>query len=74
MGKRQKEKKLARLESVAAERQAVSQRRQERLAPVIRLARNFFITFAATIALLYLGFFVNKHLAGIISRILLRSG
>ncbi|HUD20562.1 MAG TPA: hypothetical protein VMQ44_00640 [Candidatus Saccharimonadales bacterium] len=69
MGKRSKEKKLAKLEVVEAEKQAIVERRKERLGPTIRLATKFAVTLIVTVVLLVLAKYVNQHLPSIVERI-----
>ena len=66
-------KKLAKLAQEQALKQSIVERRKVRLAPTLILMRKLVITLAITVLLLYLGRFVNIHLAGIIRRILEKS-
>ena len=69
MGKRQKLKKLARVELELAEKQAIEARRAERLAPVYAMSRRVALAVVATTVLLYVGVMVNSKLPSILKRL-----
>ena len=69
MGRKQREKKLERIEQELAEKQAIEQRKAERLAPIYRWARRLGIAVVATFLILYLGIVVNGKLPDILIRL-----
>ncbi|HSX42210.1 MAG TPA: hypothetical protein VLE93_02570 [Candidatus Saccharimonadales bacterium] len=72
MGKRAREKKLAKVEQFVEEKQLIETRRRERLAPVYVMTRKLAVTLLVTIVLLYVGVLINHHLPGITERLLKR--
>ena len=70
MSRRQKVKKLARLEELEVQKAEIIRRREERMAPVYRFTRKFVVTLAATVFLLYVGLLINGHLHGITRRLI----
>lgn len=73
MGKRTRDKKAVKLAHEQELKVAAIQRKKDRLAPSISLARKLLITLVLTVLILYFGRFVNIHIRGIIHRILERS-
>lgn len=73
MGVRAREKKLAKIQQSLDEKRLVETRRKERLAPVYATTRKLLITLTITIALLYVGVLINRHLPGI-TNLLIRKG
>ncbi len=69
MGKKQREKKLEKIEQELAEKAAIEQRRQERIAPVLRWAKRITAAVLATGLILYLGVIVNSKLPAILVRL-----
>ena len=69
MGKKQREKKLERIEQEIAEKQAIELRRAERLAPIYRLVKRLSMAVVATFLILYLGVVVNGKLPDILARL-----
>ncbi len=70
MGKRAREKKLAKIEQTVEEKRLIEERRSERLRPAYALTKKLVITLSITIVLLYVGVLVDHHLPQIASRIL----
>lgn len=64
MGLKQRQKKLARLEEIEAQKLAIIERRQNRMAPFYRFVRKFVITATLTGVILYMGYIINNHLKG----------
>lgn len=55
MGKRAREKKLAKLAPIIAEKQSIEKRKVERALPRIRYAKQVSLALAATVFLLWVG-------------------
>ena len=70
MGKRSREKKMAKIEQAVDERKQIDERRQERLAPTYSLTKRLLLTLTIMIILLYVGVVIDRHLPDIISRLL----
>ncbi len=69
MGKKQREKKLERVEQTQAEKQAIEQRRAERLAPIYRWVKRLTLAAVATFVILYFGVIINGKLPDILVRL-----
>jgi hypothetical protein len=69
MGKKTKERKLAKLELLMQEKQAIEARRAEKLQPVYRTTKKFVMAVIGTAVLLYLGVLVSAHLPGVLRRL-----
>jgi hypothetical protein len=63
MSKRQRERKLARLQAERAERELAASRRTERLKPLYSLTRNLVVTLLVTILLLLIGRAINDRIS-----------
>lgn len=72
MGKRQRQKKLAKITEMTQEQLAAKQRRKERLEPMARLLRKFTVTLLVTILLLAVAMIVNSHLDTIAANLMNR--
>ena len=69
MGKKQREKKEARVEQLMQEKQEIEERRQERVAPAYATARRLTVAILVTLFILYIGVWVNGHLPNILGRL-----
>jgi hypothetical protein len=70
MGKKVRERKLARLEADQLAKLAIAERKKERLSATFELLRKFVLTLTATVVVLILGFFINQHLDKILPRVI----
>lgn len=55
MGKRAREKKLAKIATVVAQKEMIEQRKKERILPRVRYAKQVSLALAATVFLLWVG-------------------
>lgn len=69
MGKRTRERKVAKLTQLQQEKMLIESRRASQLKPVYRTVRKITLAVMATVLLLYLGIFINQHLGGVINRL-----
>lgn len=74
MGKNAREKKLEKIEQELAEKQAIEQRRKERVAPIVRWAKRLTLATIATFLILYLGVVINNRLPDILVRLTEKGG
>lgn len=69
MGMKQRAKKQARLEQLAAEKAEITKRKEAKTAPIIREVKRVVITAVATAFILYLGVLVNSRLPDILAKL-----
>ncbi|QQG49912.1 MAG: hypothetical protein HZB70_03905 [Candidatus Berkelbacteria bacterium] len=69
MGRRAREKKLAKIETEALERTLIAERKREQMRSFYSYLRRITATVAVTIFLLWLGVFVEEHIGSIVSNI-----
>ena len=69
MGKRAREKKLAKLEMIEQEKTLIEERKKNRLTPTIRYVRKVILTLLATVLLLWVGTLVLGQIGSIIRRL-----
>lgn len=62
MSRKERAKKLQRLEQTEAEKVLIMERRKERLAPVYQMMRKFLLALVVTILILYVGYIINGRL------------
>ena len=62
MSKKQKIRKLTRLEQIEMEKMAIIARKKERLAPIYTEVKRFSVALFSTVLLLVIGVIVNNHL------------
>jgi hypothetical protein len=67
MGKRTRERKLAKVEQAQRERALIQQRRQERLLPTLRLARRVAFTVFLTVLVLWIGVVMSGRLNNLVA-------
>lgn len=70
MGKNTRERKLTKVQQTTAERQAIAERRKDRLQPTLRILRRLIAATLATGVLLYVGTMVNQHLATWVEKVM----
>jgi len=69
MGKNQRLRKEIRLQEEQSQKQAIVERKKERLTPVYKTARRVSVALIVTIFLLYGGSIVNNHLYEIVQKL-----
>lgn len=69
MSKNSRERKQAKLERIARERQAIAQRQSEKRQWLNQFIKRLSLAVAATLVILYVGTLINAHLVGILLRI-----
>lgn len=62
MSRKQRERKMQKIEQVVAEKAVILERRKDRLAPIYRMIRKFAIALFFTVLILYVGFIINGRL------------
>ena len=70
MGRKQREKKLEKIEQELAEKQGIEQRRSARVAPIIKTTKRIVVAVLATTFILYVGAVINSRLPDILDRLL----
>lgn len=69
MGMKAREKKMAKIRQIAAEKAQIAKRKEEKTAPIVKEVKRVVITVLATAFILYLGVLINSRLPVILAKL-----